>query len=240
MRKAIRLFVVLCIVALAATVYQPTKAQSLPEVLKLPDQIAGGRPVTFTITNMPPETDTAARKAWDELVGRFQAKYPNVTVQGLEYTYGADSFAALVAGDQVPTLFQVYMTEPQKYIESGVAGDITSLLDASGLTSVFNSDLLNLASKDGKYYAIPYNAYAMGLGYNISLLKAAGYDAPPATWDELREMAKKLTNRDNGVVGFSFINDGGPATGWHFTVLAYTYGATPGGIIHLADGKYSA
>ncbi|MBX3062401.1 MAG: extracellular solute-binding protein, partial [Anaerolineae bacterium] len=46
--------------------------------------------------------------------------------------------------------------------------------------------------------------------------------------------------RDNGVVGFSFINDGGPATGWHFTVLAYTYGATPGGIIHLADGKYSA
>src|SRR3546814_13603279 len=71
---------------------------------------------------------------------------------------------------------------------------------------------------------LPYGAYAMGIGYNIELLKAAGFENPPTTWAELREQAKALTNRDNGVVGFSFINDGANAGGWHFTVLGYSYG----------------
>ncbi|MBX3081115.1 MAG: extracellular solute-binding protein [Anaerolineae bacterium] len=241
MRKAFRFILVLCVIGLMSAAFQPTRADGLPEIVKMPDQIAGGRPVTFTITNMPPETDTAARPAWDAMVKRFQDKYPNVTVQGLEYTYQPDSFAALVAGQQVPTIFQVYMTDPQKYISTGVAADISSIIDANKLRDVFNTDILNLATNDGKVYGIPYNAYAMGIGYNIDLLKAAGFDKPPATWDELRTMAVKLTNRDAGVVGFSMINDGGPATGWHFTVLAYTFGAKPEEIIKAgADGKYTA
>jgi ABC-type glycerol-3-phosphate transport system substrate-binding protein len=100
---------------------------------------------------------------------------------------------------------------------------------------------MNLATKDDKIYAIPYNPYGMGIGYNIQMLKDAGFENPPATWDELREMAKALTNRDAGVAGFSMINDGSPATGWHFTVLGYTFGATPESIIQTADdGKYVA
>lgn len=244
MRKSIRLTLVLCLLALMSAALVPAHAQSdnkPPAVLNLPKQIAGGRPVTFTITNMPPETDTAAHQAWLDQAARFQALYPNVTVQGLEYTYQPDSFAALVAGKQVPTIFQVYMTDPMKYIDSGVAADLSDIFDASKLRDVFNKNILDLATKDGKIYAIPYNAYGMGIGYNIKMLKDAGFDKPPATWDELRTMAKKLTNRDQGVVGFSMINDGGPATGWHFTVLAYTFGAKPGDIIKAAgDGKYEA
>ena len=91
------------------------------------------------------------------------------------------------------------MTDPQKYIDSGVAADITDIFDANNLRDVFNTDILNLAIKDDKVYGIPYNAYAMGIGYNIQMLKDAGFDEPPTTWDELRTMAKALTNRDNGV-----------------------------------------
>jgi len=43
------------------------------------------------------------------------------------------------------------------------------------------------------------------------------------------------------VAGFSMINDGGPATGWHFTVLGYTFGATPADIITTnEDGTFTA
>jgi ABC-type glycerol-3-phosphate transport system substrate-binding protein len=133
------------------------------------------------------------------------------------------------------------MTDPMKYIDSGVAADLTSLLSTAGVSDIFNKDIINLATKDSKVYAIPYNAYGMGLGYNIQMLKDAGFDKPPATWDELRTMAKKLTNRDAGVVGFSMINDGGPATGWHFTVLGYTFGAKPEDLIKVGeDGKVTA
>lgn len=234
------LFALMLVLVTAFSGVAAQDSGELANPLTLPEQIAGGNPVTITVTNMPPETDTAAHQAWLDRVARFNAVYPNVTIEGLEYTYQPDSFAALVAGAQVPTLFQVYMTDPMKYIDNGVAADITAELEAAGVTGLFNADIMNLATKDGKVYAIPYNAYGMGIGYNIQMLKDAGYDAPPKTWDELREMAKALTNRDAGVSGFSMINDGGPATGWHFTVLAYTFGATPQDIIKLDGDKYTA
>lgn len=239
MKKTIRLFILLAMMSLFGAIATAQDATLAP-VLKLPDQIAEGRDVTITVTNMPPETDTAAHQAWLDQAARFTEKYPNVTIEGLEYTYGVDSFAALIAGDQVPTMFQVYMTDPMKYIDSGVAADISDLFDAQGMRDVFNKDIINLATKDDKVYAIPYNAYGMGLGYNIQMLKDAGFDHAPTTWDELRTMAKALTNRDAGVSGFSMINDGGAATGWHFTVLAYTFGAKPGDLIKNEDGKYVA
>src|SRR5689334_2139903 len=129
MRKFLRLVLLVSMLVMMIAAIGATQAQDnkLATVLNMPKEIAGGRPVTFTITNMPPETDTAAHQAWVDQANRFQALYPNVTVQGLEYTYAADSFAALVAGNQVPTIFQVYMTEPTKYIDSGVAADITSI-----------------------------------------------------------------------------------------------------------------
>lgn len=240
--KSARLLILVLLVALMGIAIGATSAQDEmpPSVIQMPEQIAGGRPVTITLTNKPPESDTVGLDYWTKQVERFKALYPNVTVTGLEYTYQPDSFAALIAGHQVPTLFQVYLTDPQKYINAGVAADITDIFDTNGLRDVFNGDIINLAMKDDKVYGLPYGAYAMGIGYNIELLKAAGFENPPTTWDELREQAKALTNRDNGVVGFSFINDGANAGGWHFTVLGYSFGATPESIIADADGKYSA
>ncbi len=241
MKATMRFVLIVCVLAFAFPSLSVTRAAPpLPSIIKMPQEIAGGRPVTFTITNMPQQSDTVKRKAWDDRVARFQKLYPNVTVKGDEYTYDPQTFPAKVAAKQVPTMFSVYLTDPQKYVVSGVATDITAIFDAHKLRDVFNSDIIGLVTKDNKVYGIPWNAYAMGLGYNVKLLKDAGFDKPPATWEELRTMAKKLTNRDAGVVGFSMINDAGPATGWHFTILGYTYGAKPGDLISHKDGKYTA
>jgi multiple sugar transport system substrate-binding protein len=241
MKAIMRLVLLACVIVLLSTSFRATRAAAdLTSAIKMPEKIAGGRAVTFSITNMPPESDTVKRKSWNEAVARFQKLYPNVTVEGLEYSYDPQTFPARIAAKQVPTMFQVYLTDPRKYIDSGVAADITAVIDTNKLRDVYNDELIRLVSKDNKVYGLPYNAYAMGIGYNIKLLKAAGFDKPPATWDELRTMAKKLTNRDAGVVGFSMISDAGPATGWHFTVIGYTFGATPSDIIKLADGKYTA
>ena len=240
--KPVRMLLAIAMIVMAAISLGPVRAQAtFPSVVKMPDTIAGGRAVTISVTNKPPASDAVGLKEWTDQVGRFEKAYPNVTVQGSEYTYTPDSFAALVAGKQVPTLFQVYLTDPQKYIDLGVAADITSIVDANNLRKVYNSDIINLGIKDNKVYGLPYSAYAMGLAYNIPMLKAAGFSKPPATWDELRTMAKALTKRDSGVVGFSFINDGSNATGWHFTILSYTFGATPADLIKAdGNGKYTA
>jgi len=214
---------------------------SMPAILNMPDQIAGGRDVTITVVGKPPESNPTGLAAWEEQVARFEAKYPNVTIEGSDYTYTPDSFAALVAGGEVPTLFQVYLTDPSKMIEQGVAADITPIVTEQGLDKVFNEQVLGIAS-DGNdhYYGIPLASYAMGLAYNIDMLKAAGYDAAPKTWDEAEEMAKALTDRDNGVAGLSFITDGSGATGWHATTLAYTFGLQQADIVSGDSSGYTA
>lgn len=242
MFRKLSLFIIL--IALLGTQLVPTFAQDaapVPDVLTLPEQIAGGRPVTITISEMPSADQAEARATWEATAQRFMDLYPNVTIQGSELQYDPAAFTALIAGGQLPTLFRAYFTEPPKFIEQGAVADLTPYIEAAGVGGVFNPAILAPMSQDGSIYGIPKDAYALGLAYNIPMLAAAGYDAPPATWEELAEMAVALTDRDNNVAGFAFINDGSGATGWHFTNIAYGFGATPDDIIHdNGDGTYTA
>src|SRR5258708_2750051 len=113
--KALRLAFIICLIALvSATLFPiaPSHAAGdlFPALVKWPAKIAGGNPVTISITNKPPASDAIGLKEWQDEVDRFTKLYPNVTIEGNEYTYTPDSFAALVAGKQVPTMFQVYLT----------------------------------------------------------------------------------------------------------------------------------
>jgi multiple sugar transport system substrate-binding protein len=242
MKLTMRFLLIACVLALALTGISTGRAQgAFPSAVKMPAQIAGGRPVTITIVDKPASSDAASLKVWTDQVARFTKAYPNVTVKSLEYIYAPDTFAALVAGKQVPTLFRVYLTDPQKYIDLGVAADLSKIVDANNLRKIFNPSISNLGTKADKIYGLPNGAYAMGLGYNIPMLKAAGITTPPATWEEVRADAKKLTDRSKGISGFSFINDGSGAAGWHFTIISYTFGAKPTDLVASAgDGKYTA
>jgi len=88
-----------------------------------------------------------------------------------------------------------------------------------------------LTGKSG-VYGIPEKVDNRALFYNKDLLKRAGYDAPPKTWEELEEMAIKLTEKDNGGrltrLGFA-PNEG---NSW-----LYLYGWMNGGQFMSADGK---
>lgn len=214
---------------------------AIPDVLTLPEQIAGGREVTITVSNMPPADQPELRATWEAQAARFEALYPNVTIEGLELQYDPAAYVALAAANELPTLFLTYFTEPSKFIDQGVVADLTPYFETAGMAGVFNPAILDITSRDGQIYGIPLNAYALGLAYNIEMLAAAGYDAPPATWDELAEMAVALTDREANVAGFAFINDGSAATGWHFTNIAYGFGATPADIIRPnEDGTFTA
>ena len=55
-----------------------------------------------------------------------------------------------------------------------------------------------------KLYGLPFDSYAGLLYYNKSMLKAAGFDGPPKTWDELgKAYAPKLTNKGEKVYGYA-------------------------------------
>jgi ABC-type glycerol-3-phosphate transport system substrate-binding protein len=213
----------------------------VPAVISMPAQIAGGRPVAITVAGTPPDSQPTLLANWMAAVDRFQALYPNVTIRGTDYAYNPDTFAALVAGNQVPTLFQVYLTDPEKMVSQGIAADLTSLVQAQGLDQVYNPQVMSLVTVDGKIYGLPMKAYAMGLAYNKKLLEAGGFSEPPTTWEELETMAQALTDRANGVSGFSFIFGDPKQAGWHSTILAMDFGLQSTDIAALqTDGSYLA
>ena len=56
---------------------------------------------------------------------------------------------------------------------------------------------------DGKTYAIPFTVDTFAMVYNTDLLKAAGYDEFPKTWQDLRT-ASLAAFRETGKSGFGF------------------------------------
>jgi multiple sugar transport system substrate-binding protein len=63
---------------------------------------------------------------------------------------------------------------------------------------------MQAATYEGKVYAVPWYTDAGLLYYRQDLLEKAGYSGPPATWDELKEMADKV-KQDEGIPnGFVF------------------------------------
>jgi ABC-type glycerol-3-phosphate transport system substrate-binding protein len=231
----------LALLGLSMSTVLAQSAAPVPDILTLPDQIAGGRDVTITVSEKPSADQAEALEQWEAQAARFEALYPNVTVEGLELQYDPAAFTALIAGNQLPTLFRAYFTDPPTFVAQNAAADLTPYYEAAGIDGVFNPEILSIISVDGGIYGVPKDAYALGLAYNIPMLEAAGYDAPPATWEELAEMAQTLTDRDNNISGFAFINDGSAANGWQFTNIAYGFGATPTDIIQPNDdGTYTA
>lgn len=76
---------------------------------------------------------------------------------------------------------------------------------------------------DGNAFGYPTELTTYALFYNKKLLADAGYSAPPKTWDELKSMAKKLTQKDSSgntkVLGLSVIQDGDMKTAHPFYSL---------------------
>ncbi|MBC7870614.1 MAG: extracellular solute-binding protein [Chitinophagaceae bacterium] len=235
------LVVVMAILSIQLSFVIAQDAAPVPDILTLPEEIAGGRPVTITVSDKPTADQPESVATWEATAQRFMDLYPNVTIEGVELEYEPAAFAALIAANQLPTLFRSYFTEPGKFIQQDAVADLTAYIETAGVADVFNPSILEVMSQDGAIYGLPRDAYALGLAYNIPMLEAAGFDGPPETWDELAEMAVALTDRSNEVSGFAFINDGSTATGWHFTNIAYGFGATPQDIIlDNGDGTYTA
>lgn len=67
---------------------------------------------------------------------------------------------------------------------------------------------------DGSTYGIQMHLTCINLVYNKDMLAEAGFDAPPTTWDEFREVAKATTK--GGVFGFAPNSD--PFYIWPFMI----------------------
>jgi len=183
-----------------------------------------GEPVTVTDAGRPEENQPEANAVLDEIIARYQAANPNVTVESRAQPWDPQTFPARLAAGELEDAFNVAYTEPQGIIARGQAADITEQLQSwEGFGSFSESALDVVRSEDGQIYGIPVFGYALGLMYNRTFFEEAALDpnAPPATWEAFREAAIALTTESHAGFAETSTNNQG---GWHFTAWMYSAG----------------
>jgi ABC-type sugar transport system, periplasmic component len=203
----------------AAALFAGCAATASPQ----PTEAEAG-PVTIQVAidaGLAPE----AREAFDKRAEQFTDKYPDITIEAQEYTWTGTTFAAELAGGTIPDVFPIPFTDGRGLIANGQIADISDLVAELPYADAFNPNIAQAGqADDGGMWAVPIAAYGQGLHYNRSLFEAAGLDpdAPPTTWDEVREAAKKIADA-TGEAGYAQMTQSNTG-GWILTTLANAFG----------------
>ncbi|RUR03506.1 ABC transporter substrate-binding protein [Labedella endophytica] len=189
-------------------------------------------PVTISVGGMPTTERPEERAFFQNRIEEFEKANPDITIEGEETRYDVNTFNALLAGGGLPTLINVPFTEMQGLISRQQVLDVTPYTSESEVLSQLNPRVQEVVSSDDKIYGVPWTAYTMSLLYNRDLFAAAGLDpdAPPTTWDEVREAAVAITESTDAQ-GFGSMTTEN-AGGWAAATMAYSFG----GLVENEEG----
>ena len=160
----------------------------------------------------------------------FHAKYPKITVTQEEIpTNFEDKIKTEMSANSEPDAMYVSTKLMNFAAPAGRLLDLGPLMDKWSVNKDdYVSTLMTPWQLDGKQYALPKDFGDLVLFYNKSMFSAAGLQ-PPASWDDVKTDAKKLTS--GGVKGISL-----PADSARFDAFLFAYG----GNVLSSDGKKSA
>ncbi len=137
--------------------------------------------------------------AIDELIARFQAANPDVTVKHTHFPYDdyRTKVAAAIPAGEGPDVVQLFYGWLDDYVRAGLLRPLPKdRFDPARIDTEF-FPIVQAMKRDGAYMALPTAVRSLALFYNKKLLDDAGVGAP-ATLDELVTVAKAVTKRDDG------------------------------------------
>ena len=151
--------------------------------------------------------------AMTQLIAQFEAENPDVKV--VQETFPYDGYPAQVAASipagQGPDVAQLFYGWLPTWARAGYVVPLPEEhFDAEALDENF-APLVQAAKYQGEWYGLPTAVRSLALFYNADKLAAAGYDAPPATWEEFIEIAKATTVKSGNrfeEVGYGFAPTG--------------------------------
>ncbi len=168
----------------------------------------------------------------DELIAQFEAENPGIKVNHQHFPYDSyqEKIAASVAAGEGPDIVNLFYGWVPKYVKSGVLQPLPAGSFSPEAIEADFAPMVTINKFDGVYYTIPTAVRTLGLLYNKDILAEHGYEAPPATLDEMVEMAVKMTKRsaagDLEIEGLTFQPDG-QLHGFFRPVLLNLFGQEP-------------
>jgi ABC-type glycerol-3-phosphate transport system substrate-binding protein len=140
--------------------------------------------------------DSGRGMAIREILDEFEKENPNIKVKLLGGSQEEQKLLTMILSGEAPEVIQV----PYRYVQAlGGEGAFTDLTENFAANKeFFYEQLWNLAVVDDRLYGYPWMGHTIQLVYNKTLFEEAGITAPPQTWEELYEYAKKLTVDKDG------------------------------------------
>ncbi len=198
---------------------------------------AQGRSVKLTYISYE-LTSAAAGPELKRQIAEFEKANPGITVEAIptplaQYT---TKVVAMAKGGEMPDLVTADVLWLRGWIKEGYLKDLSPFVEKAGgkaFLGNFYDTLIQLASEDGKVFAIPSFAGGYIIYYNTEMYREAGLDPakPPTNWDEMLAYAKKLTKKDaagNTVQwGWGIHGQNIPADVSRFLQWMYSNGADP-------------
>ncbi len=136
--------------------------------------------------------------AMDTLIDNFEAANPGITVKTNQFPYAdyRTKVAAAIPAGEGPDVVQLFYGWLNDYVDAELIQPLpTDAFPVEAIDEEF-FPMVQAMKRDGQYMALPTAVRSLALFYNQRLFDKAGIEKPPATLDELVEVAKKLTVRD--------------------------------------------
>lgn len=215
-----RLRVVVLTAACLLPVWAATAQQTLP---------AERRPVKLRLEAPPQSVRGPSPAAERAILDAFLREHPWIEVDPyvkleMEGPRGEATFYMAMAGQIAPDALRVYGRAGQKYIDQNFLYPLDEYLDEQDIDGPMFQKLRPSISRDGQLYGVPAKVAVHALLYRKDLFEQAGLDPnqPPRDWDELLDVARRLTFPDRGQYGF--LLEGGSAAGWRFSNFVWQAG----------------
>jgi len=199
----------------------PSATSSSSPSASSPSASPSAQPVEVTLAGWgaSPEEQELLQQVLDE----FQAKNPDVKVK---YEVIADRYMDVIKtrliGGEAPDVFYLDAFEAPALIAENVLEPLDGYVTPDFDLGDFEEPMLNaFKGTDGQIYGFPKDYSTLALFYNKKLFAEAGIDNPPATWEELLEISKKLTKRNGNQVEVYGLGQAPELARQMFMILAY-------------------
>ncbi len=124
-----------------------------------------------------------------------------------------EKLPSAISASSAPDFVLLNYPDFAQYVKNGAVLPLDDFWEVDGVDkNDFSEASIQLGMIDNVQYFVPMQVQGMYLFWNKDLFEAAGLDpeTPPKTWDELVEMAPKLTDTSKNVSGFAFAKEGNP------------------------------
>lgn len=141
----------------------------------------------------------------NQIVTEFNTQQPNVNVLIDYVSYDALHDKITTALASTPPAYDVFLVDDIWYAEfadKGYVLDVTNRITPEMRNGIFEA-AWEISTVNGKVYGMPWLLDQKYFFYNEKMLREAGFDAPPTTWEELVEQSKVI--KEKGIAEFPIV-----------------------------------